>query len=121
MLINCNSVRKEDNMARYVDLDKFENYYLDCRIHNIRHDCDKNCVECYYNNSRTEEIAPVVHAKWTGIETIQLEVKDVQGIIVDKNRIGFKFNQRVGLCSNCHSLQLVGKYCIWCGAEMENE
>ena len=109
-------------MARYIDIDKMKKWteveHEDC----IRQYCastDYDCNECYYNNAETEDVAPVVHAKWEGVEIIQLEVKNVQGIFINKDKIGFNFYQRSGTCSNCHSFQLIGKYCVWCGAKMD--
>lgn len=81
-------------MARYIDIDKLENYCLDC-IHNIRRECEGNCVKCYYNNGGAEDVAPVIHAKW--ILTLY----------------GWR-------CSACEELSVHNKnYCPNCGAKMK--
>lgn len=83
-------------MARYVDLDKAENYRINCRIQNIRNGCGGDCLKCYCNNGGIEEVAPVVHAKWE-----------------------WSYHKDESECSNCgHWSVAETNYCPNCNAKM---
>lgn len=93
-------------MARYIDLDKFENYYLDC-IHYNRQECGGTCTICYYNYGGVEEVAPVIHSSWD----------------ISYFEDGYKVNMK---CLNCgkyftadYSKLEHYNYCPNCGAKMD--
>ena len=91
-------------MARYIDVNKFKEWIR------IDHDCCKridcksvhyDCTDCYYNHGGAEDVAPVVHARWS-----------------DEREYCHNF-----ICSNCGKLNNnnFDEYCKHCGAKMDKE
>lgn len=84
-------------MARYIDIDKYDNFNNECgQIY-----CNGQfCIDCYYNNGGAEDVAPVVHAEW-----------EHHGVCILA-------------CSNCHDTIMcdrVSNYCPNCGAIMDRK
>lgn len=85
-------------MPRYIDIDKFENYYSSC-IHYIRQECEGNCAICYCDHGGAEDVTPVIHAK-----------------IIRAKYTG------VPICTNCKEICYTNvNYCYNCGAKLDKE
>lgn len=90
-------------MARYIDLDKYDNF--ECGMEY----CDGQlCIDCYYEHGGAEDVVPVVHARWES-KLADNGWKDVS-------------------CSNCkHTINVDVhcsvdyEYCPYCGAKMRGE
>lgn len=98
-------------MARYIDIDKYDNYYYECNVpeSGCKH---TSCFECFYDNGGAENVVPAIHAKWipTGV---QLLVKNSD--FPSKGMSPIDTYQ----CSNCNRASIGGNYCSHCGAKMD--
>lgn len=91
-------------MARYIDIDKMTEWTEVERESCSRENCisaDLDCNECYYNHGGAEDVAPVIHAEWVGIDDDPMKFR----------------------CSKCSEMYwgIRRNFCPNCGAKMDKE